>query len=314
MADAGKKKKTKGTTVPLSSFLSDAPASQQSWADIDDNEDDFDAEPERNEPRREYREGIPDERRRQPDNDRPRRRNDGPQKEPPTRPPFIAFVGNLSFKITEDDLGDFFAEHCTVKSVRIIVDRESGRSKGYGYVTFEDRDSLVTALEATGVDLDGRSIRVDVAEEKETPNRDFGRPARNQSGDYNHPPSRADSVDKWERGKKVPVSDKRPVRAYNPPRGDRGDRKPSSDFPSRSERPAQNKPRTNPFGDAKPRDETLFLKKQEERPKSGSQNSSDKKREEQKRKPKGPSGRKQKEDAVSVESGNLYSVLAKEES
>ena len=50
------------------------------------------------------------------------------------------YVGNLSFKMSEGDLESAFAEHGTVNSVKIIMDRETGRSKGFGFVEMGDAD------------------------------------------------------------------------------------------------------------------------------------------------------------------------------
>jgi len=77
-------------------------------------------------------------------------REDRTPKEAPQVPPFTAFLGNLSFDATEDEIGNFFSEHCRVKSVRLITDTITQRPKGFGYIEFEDRDSLVTALTADG--------------------------------------------------------------------------------------------------------------------------------------------------------------------
>ncbi|EKM57901.1 uncharacterized protein PHACADRAFT_251826 [Phanerochaete carnosa HHB-10118-sp] len=80
----------------------------------------------------------------------------------PTEPPYIAFVGNLAFDLTEADLEEFFAGHQT-KSVKIIKDRED-KPKGFGYVEFADLDGLKAALDMFGTSLAGRSVRISVAE------------------------------------------------------------------------------------------------------------------------------------------------------
>ena len=63
----------------------------------------------------------------------------------PDQPPFQAYVGNLSYEVKEEDLSEFF-KGLGVKSIKIIQDFVEKRSKGYGYVEFEDRESLVQAL------------------------------------------------------------------------------------------------------------------------------------------------------------------------
>ncbi|GAA5982990.1 hypothetical protein JCM10908_006859 [Rhodotorula pacifica] len=103
----------------------------------------------------------------------------------PTVPPFTAFVGNLSFETTEGDLEDFFGG-LGVKSVRMAAPSMEGKPRGFGYVEFETVDGLKNALTATGTDLQGRSVRVSVAEAKESR---FGR---------------ADEASTWERSGPLP--------------------------------------------------------------------------------------------------------------
>ncbi|KAI0366326.1 RNA-binding domain-containing protein [Pilatotrama ljubarskyi] len=79
----------------------------------------------------------------------------------PTEPPFTAFVGNLTFDITEGELEEFFGGK--TKSVKIIKDRDE-KPKGFGYVEFTDLEGLKEALAKTGTPLAGRAVRVSVAE------------------------------------------------------------------------------------------------------------------------------------------------------
>ncbi|KAJ4479937.1 hypothetical protein J3R30DRAFT_3466939 [Lentinula aciculospora] len=78
----------------------------------------------------------------------------------PTQPPYTAFIGNLPFDLIEAELEDFFTK---TKSVKIIKDRED-KPKGFGYVEFEDLDSLKDAIDKSGATFSGRTIRVSVAE------------------------------------------------------------------------------------------------------------------------------------------------------
>ncbi|KAF8326499.1 hypothetical protein F5887DRAFT_222096 [Amanita rubescens] len=80
----------------------------------------------------------------------------------PTRPPYTAFIGNLSFDLTEMELQSFFSAS-NPKSAKIIRDRED-KPKGFGYVEFEDLDGLKEGLAKSGSNLAGRIIRVSVAE------------------------------------------------------------------------------------------------------------------------------------------------------
>jgi len=74
------------------------------------------------------------------------------------------FVGNLSFNITDQSLGNLFAECGTVASARIINDRETGRSKGFGFVEMSSAAEAQTAISRfNGADNDGRPMTVNEA-------------------------------------------------------------------------------------------------------------------------------------------------------
>lgn len=85
------------------------------------------------------------------------------------------FVGGLPFSTTDDELQQLFAAHGTVASAKVITDRDSGRSKGFGFVEFESDDEGKAAEKAlNGSDVGGRSITVNQARPKEDrPQRDF---------------------------------------------------------------------------------------------------------------------------------------------
>ncbi len=74
------------------------------------------------------------------------------------------YVGSLSYDTTEDSLKDLFSEAGTVKSVSIIMDKFSGRSKGFGFVEMSSEEEAKKAIETfNGKELDGRAIVVDEA-------------------------------------------------------------------------------------------------------------------------------------------------------
>lgn len=74
------------------------------------------------------------------------------------------YVGNLSFDTTEDAVREVFAAHGTVNEVRVITDRETGRSRGFGFVEMADEQAGQKAIEAlNGQDLDGRDLTVNEA-------------------------------------------------------------------------------------------------------------------------------------------------------
>ena len=82
------------------------------------------------------------------------------------------FVGGLAWATTEDTLRDTFAEHGEVQEVKIITDRETGRSRGFGFVTFANETDANNAIDAlNGTQLDGRSLNVNEARER-APRRD----------------------------------------------------------------------------------------------------------------------------------------------
>ena len=76
------------------------------------------------------------------------------------------YVGNLSFQTEESGLGEAFgADGRQVVSVKIMTDRDSGRSRGFGFVEMASEEDAQKAIEAmNGQDLDGRQLRVNVAE------------------------------------------------------------------------------------------------------------------------------------------------------
>ncbi|MFK7885561.1 MAG: RNA recognition motif domain-containing protein [Gammaproteobacteria bacterium] len=74
------------------------------------------------------------------------------------------YVGNLSFNLTEDELRDAFAAHGDVSSAKIISDRDTGRSKGFGFVEMPNDSEANAAIEdINGKDLSGRPVRVNEA-------------------------------------------------------------------------------------------------------------------------------------------------------
>ena len=74
------------------------------------------------------------------------------------------YVGNLAYAVTEQDLEQAFGVYGKVEKAKVILDRETGRSRGFGFVTFSSDREAKAAIEALdGQDLAGRSIRVNVA-------------------------------------------------------------------------------------------------------------------------------------------------------
>ena len=94
------------------------------------------------------------------------------------------FVGSLTYATTDDSLKAFFETIGPVASARVITDRETSRSKGFGFVEFEDEANNQTAVDQlNGKELDGRTIAVSIARPKEDrPRRDFGGNDRGGNG------------------------------------------------------------------------------------------------------------------------------------
>lgn len=77
------------------------------------------------------------------------------------------YVGNLAYKTTDDELRALFSQHGEVTSARVVTDRISGQSKGFGFVEMPDREAAQKAIEATnGQDLQGRKLRVNESQPK----------------------------------------------------------------------------------------------------------------------------------------------------
>ena len=78
------------------------------------------------------------------------------------------YVGNLSYTVTNSDLENIFAAHGTVESASVIMDRETGRSKGFGFVEMGSDSQAQSAIGALhGKDVGGRSLTVNEARPRE---------------------------------------------------------------------------------------------------------------------------------------------------
>jgi RNA recognition motif-containing protein len=78
------------------------------------------------------------------------------------------FVGNLSFDTTENDLQDAFSAHGTVTETNLLMDRETGRPRGFGFVTMSSAEEAQKAIaEMNGKEIGGRALTVNVAKPRE---------------------------------------------------------------------------------------------------------------------------------------------------
>lgn len=77
------------------------------------------------------------------------------------------YVGNLPYDATDSDLQQLFEKFGTVAAARVVIDRTTGRSKGFGFVEMNDRDEAQKAIDgANGADMNGRPLRVNESQPK----------------------------------------------------------------------------------------------------------------------------------------------------
>ena len=92
------------------------------------------------------------------------------------------YVGGLSWNTSTDALRAAFAKFGEISEAMVVADRETGRSRGFGFVSFADHDNAEQAIEKmNGVELDGRTITVNLAREKSSGGRDG--PRRSKGSD-----------------------------------------------------------------------------------------------------------------------------------
>lgn len=76
------------------------------------------------------------------------------------------FVGGIPWSADDSDLEMAFSHLGTVKEAKVILDKDTGRSRGFGFVTFEDEAEAASAVEVGELTMDGRTVRIDLAEDK----------------------------------------------------------------------------------------------------------------------------------------------------
>nr|CAD7395359.1 unnamed protein product [Timema poppensis] len=164
MASSGKKgKKVKGKTVPLQEFIGDSPGvvpvrKYNNWSDEVDNED--------VEYSRRDKVILPTA----PRANRP----DVDDDKIPQNPPFLSYLSNLPYEVNEDEIAEFFKD-LDVLNVRLPRDdRQSGKLKGFGYVEFGTRESLISALNIPDKNIKQRHIRIEVADNSQDDRRRGG--------------------------------------------------------------------------------------------------------------------------------------------
>ena len=76
------------------------------------------------------------------------------------------YVGNLPFTVSEEELRALFADYGTVEAVRLVMDRETGRPRGFGFVEMADSDAARAIQELNGTEFGGRTLRINEAQKR----------------------------------------------------------------------------------------------------------------------------------------------------
>jgi cold-inducible RNA-binding protein len=78
------------------------------------------------------------------------------------------YVGNFPYSVDEAQLREMFSSFGQIEDIALIKDRETGRSKGFAFITFASQQAAESALSLNGKDVDGRALKVNMAQEKES--------------------------------------------------------------------------------------------------------------------------------------------------
>jgi RNA recognition motif-containing protein len=76
------------------------------------------------------------------------------------------YVGNFSYSVTEEELNEFFSQYGAIQELNLIKDRETGRSRGFAFISYESQQSAQNALAANGNEFKGRNLTVNMAREE----------------------------------------------------------------------------------------------------------------------------------------------------
>ncbi len=93
------------------------------------------------------------------------------------------YVGNFPYDTSKEDIREFFTQYGEVNEVKLIMDFDTGQSKGFGFVSFSSEQECQNALKADGVEFGNRKLRVNPAKSKSGGG---GRPGGNRSGGRHH--------------------------------------------------------------------------------------------------------------------------------
>jgi cold-inducible RNA-binding protein len=93
------------------------------------------------------------------------------------------YVGNLPYTITENELHDFFSQYGNINNIKLISDNQTGRLKGFGFITYSSNEEGNTALDANGEEFNSRPLIVSIA--KESPRRTGARRRSDSDNRFN---------------------------------------------------------------------------------------------------------------------------------
>ncbi len=77
------------------------------------------------------------------------------------------YVGNIAFTVTEDELKEIFSKYGPLEELKLVIDRETGRSRGFCFITFQKQFDAEASLQLNDTDINGRKMSVTMAKERE---------------------------------------------------------------------------------------------------------------------------------------------------
>lgn len=77
------------------------------------------------------------------------------------------YVGNIAFTVTEDDLKEIFSKYGPLEELKLVIDRATGRSRGFCFITFQKQFDAEASLQLNDTDINGRKMSVSMAKERE---------------------------------------------------------------------------------------------------------------------------------------------------
>ncbi|KAF4693674.1 hypothetical protein FOZ60_010347 [Perkinsus olseni] len=179
---------------------------------------------------------------------------------------FCVYVGGLPYSASEDELGFFFLDrNITPVGVRIIMDRETGKSKGFGYLDFETEEDYEAALQMSGANFGGRTIRVSAEEHRREPRRRSREPRGPRRDDREFRRGGRDSFRESDRSFRESFERSSTTEEAEHHERKKLQLKPRTKPLEEMHEDAAGRQRASIFGNAKPRDETEYQRRRAER-------------------------------------------------